>query len=100
MLNKQKIDELVVLNIARLARIELTTSEKERYNRELSAILEYIDKLDEVDSARTPPTSHPLEGLKNVFRKDHVRQSLTTEEALQNAPKRHGDFFSVPKIIE
>ncbi|MFC1576567.1 Asp-tRNA(Asn)/Glu-tRNA(Gln) amidotransferase subunit GatC [Candidatus Omnitrophota bacterium] len=100
MQNKKSIDEKTVQNAAKLARISLSDEEIKLYQGQLSAILDYISQLNEVDTANTPPTSHPLESLKNVFRKDAVRKSLSQDEALENAPKRKGDFFSVPKIIE
>ena len=100
MANKKAIDKDTVLHVARLSRINLSDKEVESYRRELVSILDYINQLRELDTEGVPPTSHPLENLKNVFRKDAVKKSLPAEEALKNAPKRKGDFFSVPKIIE
>ena len=94
------IDGKMTHDVARLSRIALSESEARTYQKQLRSILEYIKKIDLVDSKDIPPTSHPLENLKNVFRKDVVRKSLTTEEALENAPDRKDDFFRVPKIIE
>jgi len=100
-MSKRKIiDKETVSQIARLSRIQIAEKEIARYQKELETILEYINKLNEVDSRDTPPTSHPLGGIQNVFRKDIQRQSLSQEEALQNAPSRHENFFSVPKIID
>jgi aspartyl-tRNA(Asn)/glutamyl-tRNA(Gln) amidotransferase subunit C len=100
MVKGKTIDEKAVRHIAKLSRISLADAEVKGYREKLAAILGYIDKLNEVDSSGTPPTSHPLESLKNVFRKDTLRKSLEKDEALQNAPRRNNDFFSVPKIIE
>lgn len=100
MREKKVIDEKIVRRIARLSRIELDEKEIKLYSEQLAGILNYINKLDTVDSSNIPPTSHPMENLKNVFRKDSLRKSLTPEEALQNAPNRKDNFFSVPKIIE
>jgi len=97
---KKSIDEKAVKRVAALSRIELSREEVKKYSGQLADILEYIHKLNEVDSTDIPPMSHPLHSLKNVFRKDVVRKSLAPEEALQNAPKRIDNFFSVPKIIE
>lgn len=97
---KRMIDEKTVRHVARLSRLELAEKELKLYSGQLAGILEYINKLAEADSSDVPPTSHPLEGLRNVFRKDATRKSLTQEEALQNAPNKKDDFFSVPKIIE
>ena len=97
---KKSIDEKTVKYVARLSRLDLSEKEVNLYRKQLENILDYINKLREVDTTKTPPTSHPLENLKNVFRKDAMRKSLPVEEALGNAPKRKDDFFSVPKIIE
>lgn len=96
---KKTIDEKAVKRVARLARLGLPEKEVKLYIKQLGDILNYIDKLNELDTANTPPTSHPLRSLKNVFRKDVVRKSLTAVEALSNAPQKKGDFFSVPKIV-
>jgi len=100
MSKKNIIDDKIVKHVARLSRLELSEKEIKLYSGQLAKIISYIDKLNEVDISNTTPTSHPLENLKNVFRKDVVKKSLSIDEALKNAPKRHGDFFSVPKILE
>ncbi len=100
MSDKKSIDEKTVKHAAKLSRLNLTAKEVSLYQRQLTDILGYINKLSEVDTSNTPPTSHPLESLKNVFRKDARKRSLPAENALQNAPKRKDNFFSVPKIIE
>ncbi|MCQ9206348.1 MAG: Asp-tRNA(Asn)/Glu-tRNA(Gln) amidotransferase subunit GatC [Omnitrophica bacterium] len=99
MAKRKIIDEKMTRNVARLSRIALSDREVTKYKKQLESILEYIRKIDLVDSKDIPPTNHPLENLKNVFRKDVARKSLTPEEALKNAPDRKGDFFRVPRII-
>ncbi len=84
-----------VLHVARLARLGLRDGEAERLQTELSAILEAVGKVSELDLADVPPTSHPLD-LVNVWDEDEPRPSLTVEEALANAPEREGDGFRVP----
>ena len=88
-----------VEDVARLARLELNEAEKERMRAQLDSILSYIDKLNELDTSAVEPTSHVLQ-MVNVFREDEVRQSLSQEEALANAPDPHDLFFRVPKILE
>jgi aspartyl-tRNA(Asn)/glutamyl-tRNA(Gln) amidotransferase subunit C len=100
MQTKKSIDEKTVKHIASLSRLSLSDKEIGKYSNELENILEYINKLSKLDTKNINPTSHPLESLKNVFRKDAVKKSLSQEEALENAPKRKDNFFSVPKIIE
>ncbi len=94
-----KITRDEVEHAAKLARLAITESEKETYSQQLSNILTYIEKLKELDTSKVEPTSHVLP-MKNVFREDEVRLSLSREEILKNAPDRTEEFFRVPKIIE
>jgi aspartyl-tRNA(Asn)/glutamyl-tRNA(Gln) amidotransferase subunit C len=84
-----------VLHVARLARLDLTDEEIARMQEQLSAILEAVGKVAELDLADVEPTAHPLE-LANVWAKDEPRPCLPVEEALANAPDRAGNFFRVP----
>jgi aspartyl-tRNA(Asn)/glutamyl-tRNA(Gln) amidotransferase subunit C len=84
-----------VLHVARLARLDLSDAEVERFQEQLSAILEAVSKVQELDLAGVPPTSHPHD-IVNVWREDEPRPSLSVEEALANAPDRDGDLFRVP----
>ena len=94
-----KIDPDQVRQIARLSRIELTDPQLEQFTSQLSDILSYVDQLNELDTAAVEPTTHPLR-LGNVFRSDKVQPSLSSEQALANAPQTHGQFFAVPKVLE
>ena len=94
-----KIDPDQVRRIARLARINLTTDELKEFAGQLSDILDYVDQLNELDTEGVEPTTHPLK-ISNVFRQDQIGESLSNEQALANAPQRHGDFFAVPKVLE
>ena len=84
-----------VLHVAKLAELELTEEEIERFGGQLNAILEAVGKVSELDLAEVPPTSHPL-SVVNVFGPDEPRPSLTLEDAFANAPEREDDFFRVP----
>jgi aspartyl-tRNA(Asn)/glutamyl-tRNA(Gln) amidotransferase subunit C len=84
-----------VLHVARLARLDLTEKEISRLQEQLSAILEAVGKVAELDLADVEPTAHPLE-LVNVWADDAPRPSLTPDEALGNAPDRSGNLFRVP----
>ena len=84
-----------VLHVARLARLELTEDEIERFGAQLSAILEAVGKVAELDLADVEPTSHPL-AIVNAWGEDEPRESLPVEDALAPAPDREGDFFRVP----
>jgi aspartyl-tRNA(Asn)/glutamyl-tRNA(Gln) amidotransferase subunit C len=84
-----------VLHVARLARLELTDDEVERFTEQLSAILEAVAKVSELDLSDVEPTAHPLD-LVNVWAEDEPQPSLPVDEALANAPDRHDGFFKVP----
>jgi aspartyl-tRNA(Asn)/glutamyl-tRNA(Gln) amidotransferase subunit C len=84
-----------VLHVARLARLDLTDDEVERFRDQLDAILDAVSKVAELDLSDVEPTAHPLD-LANVWRADEPRPSLTPDEALGNAPDRSGDLFRVP----
>lgn len=96
---QQRIDRQQVRKVAKLARLELTEAEIEEFTGQLGAILEYVEKMNELDTAGVEPLAHCLP-IANVFRADDVRESLGTEKTLANAPERDGSFFKVPKILE
>jgi len=93
------IDRKTVEKVAKLARLQLSGEELDRYGAQLGAILDYIAKLEKLDVAGLEPLAHAVD-TANVFRADEPRPSLTRDDALQNAPEKTGDFFIVPKIIE
>ena len=84
-----------VLHVAKLARLALTDDEVERFRGQLSAILEAVGKVSELDLEGVPPTSHPLD-LVNVLADDEPRPSLPREVALANAPAVEDGAFRVP----
>ncbi len=88
-----------VLHIARLARIELSDDEIERYRDDLSSILGYVDKLDELDVSDVEATTHAV-ALDSRLRDDEVEQRLTPEQVMQNAPDTETGHFRVPKVVE
>jgi aspartyl-tRNA(Asn)/glutamyl-tRNA(Gln) amidotransferase subunit C len=85
--------------VAHLARIALTAEEQEKFGAQLSNILGYIEKLNQLDVSQIEPTAHAVP-LVNVFRADEIRPSLSNEEALRNAPASANGLFMVPKIVE
>ncbi|MCK5082444.1 MAG: Asp-tRNA(Asn)/Glu-tRNA(Gln) amidotransferase subunit GatC [Candidatus Omnitrophica bacterium] len=93
------ISEKDVQYVAGLARIHLKDEEAGRLTKDLEKILDYINKLDTLDVADVQPTSHVLP-LKNVYREDKVRPSLTQQEALKISVEQHEGSFKVPKVIE
>jgi aspartyl-tRNA(Asn)/glutamyl-tRNA(Gln) amidotransferase subunit C len=93
------MDTTGVEHIARLSRLSLTDEEKGVFGSQLRNILDYINKLNELDISSVEPTSHVVE-LTNVVRKDAIKPSLSVDEALGNAPDRADGFYRVPRIIE
>lgn len=93
------IDRTTVEKVAKLARLQLTPEELDRYGKQLGAILDYIAKLEKLDVKDLEPLAHAVD-TANVFRDDVPRPSLPREAALRNAPERNDDFFIVPKIVE
>jgi len=95
----RKIDQAQVRKVARLSRLDLTEAEVEEFTGQLSAILDYVEKMNELDTDNVEPLAHCLP-ISNVFRADSVKESLGTEKTLANAPQRDGEFFKVPKILD
>jgi aspartyl-tRNA(Asn)/glutamyl-tRNA(Gln) amidotransferase subunit C len=85
--------------VARLARIALTPEEEAKFAAQLSHVLGYIEKLNQLDVSGIEPTAHAVP-MVNVTRTDEVQPSLTNEEALRNAPSKANGLFLVPKIVE
>ena len=95
----QRIDQAEVKKVAKLARLDLTETELEEFTTQLSAILDYVAKMNELDTENVEPLAHCLP-ISNVFREDKVKESLGTEKALANAPETDNEFFKVPKILD
>ena len=88
-----------VRNVASLARLSLTDEECLSFGTQLTAILDYVKLLDEVDITDIQPMPHAVE-LQNVFREDEKKPSLDQAAALSNSPDTDGQFFMVPRILE
>ena len=88
-----------VEKIANLARLELTAEEKALYQGQLSAVLDYAARLNELDIADVPPTSSAV-ALVNVWREDVAQPSLPLEDVLYNAPQRAQDQFAIQQVLE
>lgn len=91
-----------VEKIAELARLELTAEETESFSEQLSSIIGYIDKLNEVDTTGVEPMSHSTMGTdaaEYAWRDDQVQPSLGSRLAIENAPDKEAGYFRVPKVI-
>ncbi len=94
-LSKKTID-----HISKLALLDLSEEEKTKLADEVGDILKYFKKLDNLDTSNVKPLTHPIEGLKNVFREDKPWESLSTEEALKNARHKKDGYFKAPRILK
>ena len=94
-----KLSSKEVEYVARLARLEITDKETEKFTAQLNDILGYIDKLNELDTRGVEPMTHAI-AVTNAFREDKIIDSIGTENALGNAPDGRGEFFRVPKVID
>jgi aspartyl-tRNA(Asn)/glutamyl-tRNA(Gln) amidotransferase subunit C len=88
-----------VAYVAQLARLNLTSEEKELFQKQLSDVLHYIEKLREVDVSGVEAATHAIP-VSNIFREDRPRDWFTSEQALANAPRKANGLFSVPKVVE
>ncbi len=94
-----KIDKELLNKIAHLARLEFDESSADAMMKDMSEILTWVEKLNELDTADVAPLttmSHEV----NVTREDNVGEHLSHERALRNAPKKDADYFRVPKVLE
>ena len=94
-----EISKQEVERVAKLARLEISESEKDTFSRQLSSILTYIEELKLWDTTGVEPTATVLEQT-NVLREDLARSSLPVEQAVLNAPESDGGYFRVPRILE
>ena len=97
-MKSQHLSKNEVEHVAWLAHIELSEQEKALFTEQFNEILEYFKKIDMVDTEDVEPTYHVLD-LKNIYRKDETKPSLSTEEALKNAPKKEKKFLKAPRIV-
>ncbi len=94
----KKVTEQDIRHVAKLARLNCTEAEIQEFTGQLSAILEYVEQLNEVNTDQVEPLAHCL-AVDNVFREDVPGRSLSNDQALSNAPQRDGEFFAVPKVL-
>ena len=110
-----KVTESDVLRVAELANLELTAEERARMLKDLNSMLDYVDRLNQLDTAEVPPMAQVSQsyeadpartgagGFAHAYREDvlhGLRPSLERQQALQNSPQSDGTFFKVPKVIE
>ena len=95
---QMKITVAELEHVARLARLQISSEEKENLTEQMNRILLYMEKLNELDTGGVDPTSHVVD-LLNAFRDDAVKESLPREQILENAPEANEAEFVVPRVI-
>ncbi|MBI4053374.1 MAG: Asp-tRNA(Asn)/Glu-tRNA(Gln) amidotransferase subunit GatC [Candidatus Diapherotrites archaeon] len=95
---KPKVDNALLLKVAKNARLNLTAAEAKKFLPQLQEIVEAFSKLDTLDVSKEQPSFQPLP-LKNVFREDKVEESLSQEDALSNARHKKDGYFRGPKVV-
>ena len=93
------MNDALVDNLAKLSRLTFNAQEKEIIKTDLKRMIEFVDKLKELDTTGVEPLMHMSDAV-NVLREDKVQGSISREEALKNAPDSDGVFIKVPKVIE
>ena len=94
-----KVNNKLVDHLAHLSRLDFDDDSKEKMKFDFEKILDFVAKLEEVDTANVEPLSYMSSEL-NVFREDKVEQVLTQEQALKNAPVNDTDYIRIPKVID
>ncbi len=91
--------DLNIDHVAKLARLALTTEEKEKFSQQLGDVLHHIEQLGKVDVSGVEPTAHAFP-LYNVWQDDVAQPGLSVELALKNAPAKRDNMIAVPKVME
>ncbi len=94
-----KIDKDVITRVSKLARLDLTEEEKTEFSRQLSDIISYVEKINELNTENVEPADH-IADITNVFREDRMKESMGTEKIEKISPEFDRGFIVVPKIIE
>lgn len=96
--NKVVVDDATVEKLAELSRLEFNNESREEIKKDLTRILGFIDKLDELDTENVNPLVFMSDEV-NVLREDDAKVTVTQKEALKNAPQKDSDYFKVPKVL-
>ena len=94
-----KITDEMMENLARLARLQFKDDEKQELKGDLEKMIEFVNKLNDIDTAGVEPVLHMTETM-NVLRSDEIANTVTPQQGLLNAPNKEGRFFKVPKVIK
>ncbi len=93
-----EINDEMIAHLAHLSRLQFEGQAKEEIKKDLNRILSFVEKLNELDTANVEPLIY-MTDEHNVLREDEVKQDITHQEALRNAPKKDSDYFKVPRVL-
>jgi len=94
-----QVDDALITKLSRLAMLDFNEAEKEEIKADLEKMIGFVDKLRELDTSGIEPLLH-MTGNNNMLREDEVKNMLSQQEALKNAPFHDNQFFKVPKVIK
>ena len=94
-----EVNDELIDKLAKLSYLHFAEDEKEEIRNDLKRMIEFVDKLNEIDTTGVKPLLHMSEAINN-YREDIISDSISREEALKNAPLTDGTFFKVPKVIK
>lgn len=100
MSDKEEFSKETIDYLSKLALLDLTDEEKEKFSKQLGDIIAYFKKLNDLDTSNIEPTTHVIKDLKNVFREDKLWESLSNEESLKNAQHTLKGYFKAPRILK
>ena len=93
-----EVNDVLIDNLSNLARLEFNKEEKEEIRKDLRRMIDFVEKLSELDTKGVEPLLH-MSPVINVLREDEVKGSVSQAQALANAPETDGTYFKVPKVI-
>lgn len=93
------MDKETIKHVAKLAKLNLTDKEVERFVDQLSPILDYVNKLNELDTKDVEPTSHPISELKNRFQEEGMDEALDIEDVTRNAKEKNGNYVVTEGVL-
>ena len=94
-----KVNDDLIHNLSRLARLDFNKEDKEKMKSDLSKILSFIDKLSKIETKNIKPLIY-INSQTNIMRDDIIDNEITQKEALLNAPKKDSDYFKVPTVLK
>ncbi|MFX1346432.1 MAG: Asp-tRNA(Asn)/Glu-tRNA(Gln) amidotransferase subunit GatC [Promethearchaeota archaeon] len=97
---EEELSKETLKHLSKLALLELSEEEEEKLSKQLGDILDYFKKLNDLDTSNVKPTTHPIEGLSNVFREDEPWESLSNEEVTKNSKYKQDGYFKAPRILK